>query len=83
MLTEPMDGLAFEVIVPSIPGYGFSAAPQQQGLDVTQTARIFKELMRRLKFDRFVVHGEDWGSLIGRCMAIFYPDKSVIHFLAI
>jgi len=75
LLTEPVNDVAFEVIVPSIPGYGFSDAPQQQGFDVTQTARIFVQLMKRLNHNRFIVHGGDWGSMISRAMAVIYPQN--------
>ncbi|XP_054156347.1 epoxide hydrolase 1-like [Oppia nitens] len=74
LLTEPTNGVAFEVICPSIPGYGWSEAPHQTGFNVPQTARIYVKLMERLNHKTFFVHGGDYGSLIGRTMAILYPE---------
>ncbi|XP_054156467.1 epoxide hydrolase 1-like [Oppia nitens] len=76
LLTEPTaDGLAFEIICPSIPGYGFSEAPNQSGLDSIQTAHIFIKLMKKLNHNNFVVNGGDWGSFVARSMAKLYPQN--------
>lgn len=68
-------GVSFEVVVPSIPGYGFSQAPQQEGFSVVSAARIFVKLMRRLGYSKFFVHGGDWGSVVAKTMAVMYPDS--------
>ncbi|XP_054455864.1 epoxide hydrolase 1 [Anoplopoma fimbria] len=73
LLTENRDGLVFEVICPSIPGYGFSEAPHKQGFDSLAAARIFLTLMERLGFSQFYVQGGDWGSLITTNMAQMKP----------
>lgn len=75
LLTEPdkPDGFAFEVICPSIPGYGFSEAPHKKGLDSVCAARIFHKLMKRLGFSQFYAHGGDWGWLITTNMAQLDP----------
>ncbi|GCC37381.1 epoxide hydrolase 1-like isoform X1 [Chiloscyllium punctatum] len=65
----------FEVICPSIPGYGFSEAPCKIGFDSIAAARVFCKLMRRLGFDRFYVQGGDWGSLIATNMAQMKPEN--------
>jgi len=76
LLTEPdQNGLAFEVIAPSIPGYGFSEAPHQKGFNVTAAARVFVKLMKRLGHERFVVHGGDWGNAVTRNVATVFPEK--------
>ncbi|XP_054156405.1 epoxide hydrolase 1-like [Oppia nitens] len=75
LLTEPTNGVAFEVICPSIPGYGWSEAPHQTGFNVPQTARIYVKLMERLNHKTFFVHGGDWGSAIAQSMAILYPEN--------
>ncbi|CAG2112466.1 unnamed protein product [Medioppia subpectinata] len=75
LLIEPTNDVAFEVICPSIPGYGFSEAPHQPGFDVSQTARIFVKLMERLNHRRFFVHGGDWGFAISQAMAKIYPEN--------
>ncbi|XP_041803083.1 epoxide hydrolase 1 [Chelmon rostratus] len=74
LLTENQDGLVFEVICPSIPGYGFSDAPQKQGFDSLAAARIFLTLMERLGFSQFYLQGGDWGSLITTNMAQMKPQ---------
>ncbi|KAM5164435.1 epoxide hydrolase 1 [Mantella aurantiaca] len=68
-LTDPAghglsDEHVFEVICPSIPGYGFSEASHKQGCDSVAVARIFYKLMQRLGFREFYAQGGDWGSLI-------------------
>ncbi|KAH9400601.1 epoxide hydrolase [Tyrophagus putrescentiae] len=76
MLTDcNTGGLAFEVIAPSIPGYGFSEAPHKEGFNVIAAARVFVKLMLRLGFTRFFVHGGDWGSAISRTIAQLYPEN--------
>jgi pimeloyl-ACP methyl ester carboxylesterase len=57
-------GDAFDVVVPSIPGYGFSAKPTATGWDPVHIARAWIELMRRLGYTRFVAQGGDWGAQI-------------------
>jgi pimeloyl-ACP methyl ester carboxylesterase len=55
---------AFDVVVPSIPGYGFSAKPTATGWDPIHIANAWIELMRRLGYSRFVAQGGDWGAQI-------------------
>jgi pimeloyl-ACP methyl ester carboxylesterase len=55
---------AFDVVVPSIPGYGFSAKPTTTGWDPVHIARAWIELIRRLGYTRFVAQGGDWGAQI-------------------
>uniref|UniRef100_A0A8C5I410 Epoxide hydrolase n=1 Tax=Gouania willdenowi TaxID=441366 RepID=A0A8C5I410_GOUWI len=74
LLTQNHDGVAFEVICPSIPGYGYSEAPQKKGFDSVAAARIFLTLMERLGFSQFYLHGGDWGSAITTNMAQMKPD---------
>ncbi|XP_071334619.1 epoxide hydrolase 1 isoform X1 [Trachinotus anak] len=78
LLTEPSDpeDLVFEVVCPSIPGYGFSEAPHKKGFDSVCAANIFHKLMKRLGFPQFYAHGGDWGWLVTTNMAQLDP-KSV------
>ena len=55
---------AFDVVVPSIPGYGFSERPSSTGWDPVHIADAWIELMRRLGYTRFVAQGGDWGAQI-------------------
>ncbi|XP_061100118.1 epoxide hydrolase 1 [Conger conger] len=75
LLTEPKnpDDFAFEVICPSIPGYGFSEAPHKKGFNSVCAARVFHKLMKRLGFAQFYAHGGDWGWLITTNMAQLQP----------
>ncbi|XP_072503808.1 epoxide hydrolase 1 isoform X1 [Notamacropus eugenii] len=80
LLTDPEShGLnynqVFEVICPSIPGYGFSEAPHKQGFDTVAAAQIYCKLMTRLGFQEFFVQGGDWGSLICTNMAQMAPSQ--------
>lgn len=56
----------FHVVVPSLPGYGFSGPTTETGWDVGRIARAWAELMRRLGYERYAAHGGDWGSGISR-----------------
>jgi pimeloyl-ACP methyl ester carboxylesterase len=60
---------AFDVIIPSIPGYGFSGKPSSTGWDPDHIARAWAELMRRLGYTRYVAQGGDWGTPISSAMA--------------
>ncbi|XP_028580354.2 epoxide hydrolase 1 isoform X1 [Podarcis muralis] len=64
----------FEIICPSIPGYGFSEAPHKQGFDSVCAARVFYKLMLRLGFQEFYTQGGDWGSLISTNLAQIAPS---------
>ncbi|XP_040286492.1 epoxide hydrolase 1 [Bufo bufo] len=80
LLTDPAShGLSeehiFEVICPSIPGYGFSEASHKQGCDSVAVARIFYKLMRRLGFQEFYAQGGDWGSMICTILAQIAPSN--------
>ncbi|KAF6723697.1 Epoxide hydrolase 1 [Oryzias melastigma] len=74
LLTKNHEGITFEVIIPSIPGYGYSEASHKQGLDSLAVARIFLKLMERLGFSEFYVQGGDWGSLITTNMSQMKPE---------
>jgi pimeloyl-ACP methyl ester carboxylesterase len=66
---------AFDVVIPSIPGYGFSGKPDETGWGPDRIAKAWVELMSRLGYDRFVAQGGDWGGLITDVMASQYPDN--------
>ncbi|XP_076621443.1 juvenile hormone epoxide hydrolase 1-like [Colletes latitarsis] len=79
MLTKPSANydFVFELIIPSLPGYGFSEGAVRPGLGPAQIAVIFKNLMQRLGFEKFYVQGGDWGSVIVSNMAILYPKMAI------
>ncbi|XP_066138860.1 juvenile hormone epoxide hydrolase-like [Euwallacea fornicatus] len=81
-LITPKNGkdYVFEVIAPSLPGYGFSDGAARPGLNPAQIAQLFNTLMKRLKLDRYYVQGGDWGAAISRDAAILYPENVIaIH----
>jgi pimeloyl-ACP methyl ester carboxylesterase len=66
---------AFHLVIPSLPGYGFSEKPSAIGWDATRIARAWIVLMKRLGYGRFVAHGGDWGALITEQMALQVPPE--------
>jgi pimeloyl-ACP methyl ester carboxylesterase/organic hydroperoxide reductase OsmC/OhrA len=64
---SPVD--AFDLVIPSMPGYGFSGKPQVTGWTPDHIARAWAELMKRLGYTRYVAQGGDWGSPISIAMA--------------
>ena len=60
---------AFDVVIPSLPGYGFSGKPKGTGWDPDRIARAWAELMQRLGYTRYVAQGGDWGAPITSAMA--------------
>ena len=76
LLAEPDDGApAFHVVAPSLPGYGFSGIPREAGWGAERTADGWVTLMARLGYDRFVVHGGDWGAMVATELALRQPDR--------
>jgi len=60
---------AFDVVIPSLPGYGFSGKPTVTGWDPDHIARAWGELMKRLGYSRYVAQGGDWGTPVSSAMA--------------
>jgi pimeloyl-ACP methyl ester carboxylesterase len=61
---------AFDLVIPSLPGHGFSAKPTSAGWDPVRIARAWVVLMGRLGYDRFVAQGGDWGAAVTQTMGI-------------
>jgi pimeloyl-ACP methyl ester carboxylesterase len=68
-------GDAFDVVIPSIPGYGFSGKPTTSGWGPDHVASAFVELMKRLGYTRFVAQGGDWGAIIADLMGVQAPPE--------
>jgi pimeloyl-ACP methyl ester carboxylesterase len=66
---------AFHVVIPSIPGYGFSGKPTSTGWDCPRIARAWTVLMKRLGYTRYVAQGGDWGALITEQMGVLAPAE--------
>src|SRR5271154_1487355 len=66
---------AFDIVVPSLPGYGFSGKPTAPGWTPVSIARAWATLMQRLGYKRYVAQGGDWGGLITEVMAAQAPPE--------
>ena len=66
---------AFDVVIPSMPGYGFSGKPTATGWDPIRIARAWVELMKRLGYTRFVAQGGDWGAIITDYIGTLAPPE--------
>ncbi|GAA5118106.1 epoxide hydrolase family protein [Pseudonocardia adelaidensis] len=80
-LTDPPDPAdAFHLVIPSLPGYGFSGKPTVPGWGVERIATAWAQLMDRLGYDRYGAHGGDWGSMISTALGTGAPENVVgIH----
>jgi len=65
---------AFHVVIPSMPGYGFSGKPDKTGWGPERIANAWAILMNRLGYDRFVAQGGDWGAIVTEMMGVQAPE---------
>ncbi len=83
LLTDPVangggPADAFSVVVPSLPGYGFSDDPRQPGMNITRIGELFRKLMTQvLGYQRFGVQGGDWGAFVASRMGFAYPENVI------
>ncbi|MCH8813253.1 MAG: epoxide hydrolase [Gemmatimonadetes bacterium] len=68
---------AFHVVIPSLPGYGFSGKPTETGYNPERMADVLAGLMERLGYDRYGAQGGDWGAIISRTLAGNYSDRLI------
>jgi len=72
---------AFHVVIPSMPGYGFSGPTKQTGIGPRKIALAVAELMQQLGYDRYVAQGGDWGAVVVRHLAQLHPERLLgVHF---
>ena len=70
------DGFSFDVIVPSIPGYGFSDIPIEPGMNKKRIAELFTTLItKELGYEKFVAHGGDWGGGITEQIGLYHNES--------
>jgi pimeloyl-ACP methyl ester carboxylesterase len=84
LLTDPrahgIDGPAFDVVIPSLPGYGFSDRPRRTGMSTRATAPLWDELMQGLGYSRYAAGGTDFGAGVATYMALDRPEPLIgIH----
>jgi len=72
---DPAD--AFHVVIPSMPGFGFSGPTSQPGWDISRVAGAWAELMHRLGYERYLVQGADFGSAVSLVLALTDPTHAV------
>lgn len=75
------DGFSFDLVIPSLPGFGFSDIPHEPGMNHQRMAGLFARLMKNeLGYSQFIAHGGDWGSSITEQVALSNPhDLTGIH----
>jgi pimeloyl-ACP methyl ester carboxylesterase len=66
---------AFDVVIPSLPGYGFSGKPTELGWTPVRIAKAWIKLMKRLGYKKFVAQGGDWGNAVSENMALMAPPE--------
>src|SRR5213082_1488728 len=75
---DPAD--AFDVVAPSMPGYGFSDHPTEPGMDTERIAALWAELMAGLGYQRFGAQGGDWGAMVTTYLGARHADRLIgIH----
>jgi pimeloyl-ACP methyl ester carboxylesterase len=78
LLTQPDEaGAAFDVVAPSLPGFGFSDPPRAPGLHPGRIAERLHTLMRSLGYERYGVQGGDWGAIIGTALSLRHPEAVI------
>jgi len=81
LLTDPaahsIEGPAFDLVIPSLPGYGFSERPARTGVTYRDTARRWHRLMRELGYDRYAAGGSDFGAGVATYMALEDPSPLI------
>lgn len=79
LLTQENDRspVAFEVIVPSLPGFGWSEHAKKVGFGALEMSIMLRNLMLRLGHNKFYIHGGDWGAIVGSHMATLYPENVI------
>ena len=76
-VVEPLTRAGFDVVVPSLPGYGFSSPPTRRGFGAGQVADLWVQLMAKLGHARFGAHGGDWGSAVTTALGARHPEKLI------
>lgn len=82
LLTDPVnhggDAIdSFDVVIPSMPGYGFSDKPRESGMNAFRIAELWIDLMDGLGYRRFAAQGGDWGASVSTCIALTRADRLI------
>ena len=68
---------SFDVVIPSLPGYGFSSRATQPGMNAFSVAKLWVQLMNGLGYTRFGAQGGDWGASVSTCLGLQYPASVI------
>lgn len=75
LLTGEADGQSFDVVIPSLPGYGFSGRPKRKGMNLTKAAHLWARLMTELGYQEFLVSGSDLGAGVALGLVRHHPER--------
>ena len=75
LLTAEVNGTSYDVIIPSLQGFGFSGHPTRKGMNLTRMAHLWAQLMSKLNYDRFLIHGTDMGAGVVLSLVRNYPQR--------
>jgi pimeloyl-ACP methyl ester carboxylesterase len=82
LLTREVDGHSFDVVIPSMPGFGFSGKARRPGMNLTRIAHLWARLMTELGYDHFLFSGTDLGAGVELSLVRNYPDRLLgAHFV--
>jgi epoxide hydrolase len=76
-LIGPLGAAGFDLVIPSLPGFTLSGPTTERGWGVERTARAWATLMERLGYERYLVHGGDFGAPISRALGVAEPERTV------
>lgn len=71
------DAIGFDLVIPSLPGYGFSGPTSESGWNLQRIARAWQALMARLGYSRYGAQGGDYGSMVSARLALLAPDEMI------
>lgn len=77
VLNKGINGICFDVICPSMPGYGFSSKPKKNGINSKEIAKINHELMHELGYKKYVAQGGDWGATVSKWTADLFKEHCI------
>lgn len=75
LLTRAENGVSFDLVVPSLQGFGFSSRPRQRGMNLTRMAHLWARLMSDLGYERFLFSGTDMGAGVGLGLVRNHPER--------
>lgn len=82
LLTGPVDGQSYDIIIPSLPGFGFSGKAKKRGMNLTRAAELWAQLMTGLGYERFLISGSDLGAGVEMALVRAVPERLIgAHYI--